>query len=126
MIKFFLKQFLYGRFYLWLKSHLGRVFFFAIIIFIIFYFHGEYLKYVDLKENSPNNYIGLSFIVKNLLIIIATISCLYFYFFLGKTIKSIENSQENIKKDDELNRVDSLDYFLEEEEINKKTKCLKQ
>ena len=120
MIKFIVKQFLYGRFYLWLKSHLGRVFFLAVIIFLIFYFHSEYLKYVDIKENSENNYIGLSFIVKNLLIIIVTISCLYFYFFLGKTVKSIESSQENIKKYDELNRVDSLDFFLEEEEINKK------
>ena len=120
MIKFILKQFLYGRFYFWLKSNLGRVFFLAVIIFLIFYFHSEYLKYVDLKENSENNYIGLSFVVKNLSIIIVTISYLYFYFFLGKAAKSIETSQKNIKKNDELDRVDSLDYFLEEEEINKK------
>ena len=120
MIKFILKQFLYGRFYLWLKSNLVRVFFLMVIIFLIFYFHSEYLKYVDLKENSENNYIGLSFVVKNLSIIIVTISYLYFYFFLGKTVKSIESSQENIKKNDELDRVDSLDYFLNEEEINKK------
>ena len=120
MIKFILKQFLYGRFYLWLKSHLGRVFFLAIIIFLIFYFHSEYLKYIDLKENSENSYIGLSFIVKNLLIIIVTISCLYFYFFLGKATKSIEISQMNIKKNNDVDRVNSLDYFLNEEEINKK------
>ena len=120
MIRFILKQFLYGRFYLWIKSNLGRVFFFAIIIFLIFYFHSEYLKYVDLKESSGNNYIGLSFIVKNLLIIIVTISYLYFYFFLGKATKSIENSQINIKKNKDLDRVDSLDHFLNEDEINKK------
>ena len=120
MIKFIVKQFLYGRFYLWLKSNLGRAFFFAVIIFLIFYFHSEYLKYVDIKENSENNYIGLSFIVKNLLIIIVTISCLYFYFFLGKATKSIESSQKNIKKYDELNRVDSLDFFLSDDEMNKK------
>ena len=69
MIKFIVKQFLYGRFYLWLKSNLVRVFFLIVIIFLIFYFHSEYLKYVDLKENSENNYIGLSFVVKNLSII---------------------------------------------------------
>jgi TRAP-type mannitol/chloroaromatic compound transport system permease small subunit len=120
MIRFILKQFLYGRFYLWIKSNLGRVFFFAIIIFLIFYFHSEYLKYVDLRENSSNSYIGLSFIVKNLLIIIVTFSYLYFYFFLGKTVKSIEISQEIIKKNDELNRIDSLDFFLNDDEINKK------
>ena len=120
MIKFVLKQFLYGRFYLWLKSNLGRAFFYLVIIFLIFYFHSEYLKYVDLKESSGNNYIGLSFIVKNLLIIIVTISYLYFYFFLGKATKSIENSQMNIKKNKDLDRVDSLDHFLNEDEINKK------
>ena len=120
MIKFILKQFLYGRFYLWIKSNLGRVFFFAIIIFLIFYFHSEYLKYVDLKESSGNSYIGLSFIVKNLLIIIVTISYLYFYFFLGKATKSIEVLQKNIKNCDEIDRVESLSFFLTEEEINKK------
>ena len=120
MIKFILKQFLYGRFYLWVKSNLGRTFFFLVIMFLIFYFHSEYLKYVDLKENSENNYIGLSFIIKNLLIIIVTISYLYFYFFLGQATKSIENSQINIKKNNEVHQVDSLDYFLNEEEINKK------
>ena len=119
MIKFVLKQFLYGRFYLWLKSNLGRAFFFLVIIFLIFYFHSEYLKYVDLKESSGNSYIGLSFIVKNLLIIIVTISYLYFYFFLGKATKSIEISQKNIEKNDELNHVDSLDFFLNDDEINR-------
>ena len=83
-------------------------------------FASEYLKYLDLKESSGNSYIGLSFIVKNLLIIIVTISYLYFYFFLGKATKSIENSQMNIKKNKDLDQVDSLDYFLNEDEINKK------
>ena len=119
MIKFFVKQFIYGRFYLWLKSNLGRTFFFGLIIFL-FYFHSEYLKYVDLKQSTENNYIGLSFVIKNLLIIIVTISYLYFYFFLGKATKSIEISQKNIKNYDEIDRVDSLSFFLTEEEINKK------
>jgi hypothetical protein len=120
MIKFFVKQFIYGRFYLWIKSNLSRTFFFGLIIFLIFYFHNEYLKYVDLKQSAENNYIGLSFVVKNLLIIIITISYLYFYFFLGKATKSIEISQKNIKNYDEIDRVDSLSFFLTEEEINKK------
>ena len=120
MIKFILKQFLYGRFYFWLKSNLGRVFFLAVIIFLIFYFHSEYLKYVNLSENSDSNYIGLSFVIKILLIIIVTISCLYFYFFLGKASKSIETAQKSIKKKDEFNHVDSLDFFLSDDEMNKK------
>ena len=120
MIKFFVKQFIYGRFYLWLKSNLGRTLFLGLIILLTFYFHSEYLKYVDLKQSAENNYIGLSFVVKNLLIIIVTISYLYFYFFLGKATKSIEVLQKNIKNCDEIDRVESLSFFLTEEEINKK------
>ena len=120
MIKFFVKQFIYGRFYLWLKSNLGRTFFLGLIIFLIFYFHSEYLKYVDLKQSTENNYIGLSFVIKNLLIIIVTISYLYFYFFLGKSVKSVEILQKNLKNYDEVDRIDSLCYFLTDEEINKK------
>ena len=119
MIKFFIKQFLYGRFYLWLKSNLGRAFFFGLIIFLIFYFHSEYLKYADLKQSTDSNYIGISFVVKNLLIIIVTISYLYFYFFLGKATKSIEILQKNIKNCYEIDRVNSLSYFLTEDEINR-------
>tara|TARA_B100000787_G_scaffold167318_1_gene153864 strand:+ start:637 stop:996 length:360 start_codon:yes stop_codon:yes gene_type:complete len=119
MIKFFIKQFLYGRFYLWLKSNLGRAFFFGLIIFLIFYFHSEYLKYTDLKQSTDSNYIGISFVVKNLLIIIVTISYLYFYFFLGKATKSIEILQKNIKNCDEIDRVNSLSYFLTEDEMNR-------
>ena len=119
MIKFFIKQFLYGRFYLWLKSNLGRAFFFGLIIFLIFYFHSEYLKYADLKQSTDSNYIGISFVVKNLLIIIVTISYLYFYFFLGKTVKSIEILQKNIKNYDKKHRVNSLSFFLTEDELNR-------
>ena len=119
MIKFFIKQFLYGRFYLWLKSNLGRAFFFGLIIFLIFYFHSEYLKYAYLKQSTDSNYIGISFVVKSLLIIIVTISYLYFYFFLGKSVKSIEILQKNIKNCDEIDRVNSLNYFLTEDEMNR-------
>lgn len=119
MIKFFIKQFLYGRFYLWLKSNLGRAFFFGLIIFLIFYFHSEYLKYADLKQSTDSNYIGISFVVKNLLIIIVTISYLYFYFFLGKSVKSVEILQKNIKNYDKKHRVNSLSFFLTEDELNR-------
>tara|TARA_B100000686_G_C16494336_1_gene813762 strand:- start:371 stop:730 length:360 start_codon:yes stop_codon:yes gene_type:complete len=118
MLKLITKQFLYGRLFLWLKPRLSSIFFFLIIIFLIFYIHNEYLKYIAVKENSENNYIGLSFVIKNILIFIVAIAYFYFYSVLGKTKKSIEKSQENIRY--ELDRVDSLDYFLSEEEVNKK------
>ena len=120
MIKFFVKQFIYGRFYLWLKSNLGRTLFLGLIILLTFYFHSEYLKYADLKQKSDNGYIGVSFIIKNLLIVAATVCYLYFYFFLGKATKSIEILQKNMKNCDEIDRISSLNFFLKEEEINKK------
>ena len=94
------------------------LFFFLIIIFLIFYIHSEYLKYIAVKENSENNYIGLSFVIKNILIFVVAITYFYFYSVLGKTKKSIEKSQKTIRN--ELDRVDSLDYFLTDEEVNKK------
>ena len=118
MLKLITKQFLYGRLFLWLKPHLSSIFFFLIIIFLIFYIHGEYLKYVAVKENSENNYIGLSFVIKNILIFVVAITYFYFYSVLGKTKKSIEKSQKNIRN--VLDRVDSQDYFLTDEEVNKK------
>ena len=81
MIKFFVKQFIYGRFYLWLKSNLGRTFFFGLIIFLIFYFHSEYLKYVDLKQSTENNYIGLSFCCKKFINYNCNYLLLIFLFF---------------------------------------------
>ena len=44
MFKFLTKQFLYGRLYLWLKERIGGILLLAISIFLIFYFHNEYLK----------------------------------------------------------------------------------
>ena len=68
----------------------------------------------------PGNFSELPEVVKNLLIIIVTISYLYFYFFLGKSVKSVEILQKNLKNYDEVDRIDSLCYFLTDEEINKK------
>ena len=119
MFKFLTKQFLYGRLYLWTKEKIGGILFLFIAIFLVIYFHSEYLKYADLKQSTDSNYIGISFVVKNLLIIIVTISYLYFYFFLGKSVKSIEILQKNIKNCDEIDRVNSLSYFLTEDEINR-------
>ena len=56
---------------------------------------------------------------KNLLIIIVTISYLYFYFFLGQATKSIENSQINIKKNNEVDRKYHEARRLCKDDINK-------
>tara|TARA_B100001123_G_C14889235_1_gene859181 strand:- start:69 stop:428 length:360 start_codon:yes stop_codon:yes gene_type:complete len=118
MLKFIFKQFLYGRVYLWMRPRLGGIFLTLIIIFLIFYAHSEYLKYVEFKEKSSIGYIGLSFIIKNSLILLVAIFYFYFYSSLNRTKKNIENTKDETKNHDD--RVDSLDYFLKDDEINRK------
>jgi hypothetical protein len=88
---------------------------------LIIYIHSEYLNYVEFKEKTSATYIGLSFIIKNGLILIVTLSYFYFYRFLSKAKKTIEknevNSIQNIDNGSE--RIDDLDYFLNDDEINK-------
>ena len=116
MIKFFIKQFLYGRVYVWLKPKLYGLLFLLLTIFSIFYLHNEYLRY--LKLNDDNYLIGLSFLIKNILIIILVIGYLLFQFFLNKSEKNIDKLQNEII--DNQNSVSSLDQFLETEELNRK------
>ena len=49
-MKWFIKQFLYGQIYLWLKPRLGQIFLTLLIIFLIFYAHDEYLNYLEYKK----------------------------------------------------------------------------
>ena len=116
MIKFFIKQFLYGRVYVWLKPKLYGLLFLLLSIFSIFYLHNEYLRY--LKLNDDNYLIGLSFLIKNILIIILVIGYLLFQFFLNKSEKNIDKLQNEIIHNQ--NSVSSLDQFLETEELNRK------
>ncbi len=116
MIKFFVKQFLYGRVYIWLKPKLYGLLFLLLSIFSIFYLHNEYLRY--LKLNDDSYLIGLSFLIKNILIIILVIGYLLFQFFLNKSEKNIDKLQNEII--DNQNSVSSLDQFLETEELNRK------
>ena len=117
-MKWFLKQFLYGQVYLWLKPRLGGIILALLIIFLIFYAHSEYLQYVEFKDKSSTGYIGLSFIIKNSLILLVALIYFYFYSSLNRTKKGIETSEKKIDK--KSDRVDSLDYFLNDDEINRK------
>ena len=63
MFRFLTKQFLYGRLYLWTKEKIGGILFLFIAIFLVIYFHNEYLNYVEYKNKFDGGYIGLSFIV---------------------------------------------------------------
>ena len=91
------------------------------MIFLIIYIHSEYLNYVEFKEKTSANYIGLSFIIKNSLILIVALSYFYFYRFLSKAKKTIEKTEvnSNQNKDDQSERIDDLNYFLKDDEINR-------
>ena len=124
MFKFLTKQFIYGRIYLWIKDKLGAILFLSISIFLIIYFHNEYLKYIEYKEKFAESYVGLSFVIKNILILLVAGGYFYFYFVLGKNKKSIEEKsnqkQASVKEESKSSEmVDSLDEFLSDDELNK-------
>jgi len=89
MFKFLTKQLIYGRIYLWVKDKLGAILFLFISIFLIIYLHNEYLKYIEYKEKFAESYVGLSFVIKNILILLVAGGYFYFYFVLGKNKKNI-------------------------------------
>lgn len=122
MFKFLTKQFLYGRVYLWLKPRLSGLFLVIILIISVFYFHSEYLKFVEFSSKNQHSYLGLSFIIKNSLIVLIILGYFYFYRTLNKTKDSIRQTEELIKKDkvlDSSKKVKSLDDFLSDDEINR-------
>jgi hypothetical protein len=121
MIQFLTKLFIYRQIYNFIKERIVGISFTAIMIFLIIYIHSEYLNYVEFKEKTTANYIGLSFIIKNSLILIVTLSYFYFYRFLSKAKKTIEKNEvnSNQNKDDQSERIDDLNYFLNDDEINR-------
>ena len=121
MFQFLTKLFIYRQIYNFIKERLVGISFTAILIFLIIYIHSEYLNYVEFKEKTSANYIGLSFIIKNSLILIVTLSYFYFYRFLSKAKKTIEKTEvnSNQNKDDQSERIDDLNYFLNDDEINR-------
>ena len=128
MFKWISKQLLYGQIYHWAKERLSGILFTVIILFLIIYFHNEYLKYIEFKEKNSGNYIGISFLIKNTLILIVTFSYFYFYKFLNKAKNLIKKKEEQlnqtsntdiIKTVDNNEMVDNLDKFLEDDEMNR-------
>ena len=128
MFKWFSKQFLYGQLYHWAKERLSGILFTIIILFLIIYLHNEYLKYIEFKEKNSGNYIGISFLIKNTLILIVTFSYFYFYKFLNKAKNLIKKKEEQLKQTnntdiiktvDSNEMVDNLDKFLEDDEMNR-------
>src|SRR5210317_1909244 len=64
----------------------------------LIYCHNEYLKYIEFKEKNTGNYIGISFLIKNTLILIVTFSYFYFYKFLNKAKDTIKKSEKKLEQ----------------------------
>ena len=122
MFKWLGKQFAYGRFYLWAKERLSGLLLTLILLILVFYIHNEYLNYIEFKSENNANYIGLSFIIKNTLILGIVFGYIYFYKKINQTKDSIKRTKETIIKEnktDDKEKVASHDQFLEDDEIDR-------
>ena len=122
MFKWFGKQFLYGRIYLWAKERLSGLILALILLILVFYIHGEYLNYIEFKSENEANYIGISFVIKNTLILLIVLGYIYYYRKITQTQDSIKETKETIVKEnkiDDKEKVSSLDQFLEDDEIDR-------
>ena len=122
MFKWLGKQFIYGRIYLWAKERLSGLLLALILLILVFYIHSEYLKYIEFKSKNQTGSIGLSFVIKNSLIFVIVFGYIYFYRTINQTKKSIQETKEIIKKEsknDDKEKVTSLDQFLKDDEIDR-------
>jgi hypothetical protein len=122
MFKWFGKQFLYGRIYLWAKERLSGLILALILLILVFYIHGEYLNYIEFKSENEANYIGISFVIKNTLILSIVFGYIYYYRKIIQTQDSIKETKETIVKEnktDDKEKVSSLDQFLEDDELDR-------
>ena len=120
--KFVGKQFLFGQIYNWAKERLAGLLLTVILLVLVFYIHSEYLNYIQFKASNEGSYIGLSFLIKNTLILSIVFGYIYFYRRINQTKISIKETKENIikeNKNDDKERVSSLDQFLEDDEIDR-------
>ena len=122
MFKFIGKQFFLGQVYNWAKERLSGLLLTIILLILVLYIHSQYLNYIEFKSNNDANYIGISFIIKNTLILVIVFGYIYFYRTIGKTKESIKETKDTIIKEnrtDGKEKVSSLDQFLEDDEIDR-------
>ena len=96
MFKWLGKQLAYGKIYLWAKERLSGILLTLILLILVFYIHSEYLNYIEFKSKNLGSYIGLSFVIKNILILAIVFGYLYFYRTINKTKKSIQLTKKII------------------------------
>jgi hypothetical protein len=120
LAKLLSRQFILGRFIFWLKHKLNAFLLLLLVISLTVYIHSQYLSYIEYTERISVKElgIGLSFIIKNTIIILAIIIYLVFTFMLNKSKPS--SSKEVEIKNNSNERVNNLDFLLEKDKLQSK------
>ena len=84
------KLVLFYKIYKWIEPRFGIIIKISILLILIFYAHSEYLKYLEFSSKASGSYVGISFVIKNLLIILVLTGYLYFSNFLKATKEEID------------------------------------
>ena len=124
LAKLLSRQFILGRFIFWLKPKLNAFLLLLLVITLTVYIHSQYLSYIEYtqKISVKDLGIGLSFIIKNTIIIVAIIIYLVFTFMLNKSKPS--SSKEVEIKNNSNERVNNLDFLLDKDKLQSKKKDL--
>ena len=122
LAKLLSRQFILGRFIFWLKPKLNAFLLLLLVISLTVYIHSQYLSYIEYTQRISVKElgIGLSFIIKNTIIILAIIIYLVFTFMLNKSKPS--SSKEVEIKNNSNERVNNLDFLLEKDKLQSKKK----
>ena len=122
LAKLLSKQFILGRVFFWIKPKLSAFLLLLLVVGLTIYIHSQYLSYIEYTQRiSAKDFgIGVSFIIKNTIIILAIIIYLIFTFMLNKAKPNQIKKVENINKDNDNERTDSLDFLLEKDKLENK------
>jgi len=122
LAKLLSKQFILGRVFFWIKPKLSAFLLLLLVVGLTIYIHSQYLSYIEYTQRiSAKDFgIGVSFIIKNAIIILAIIIYLIFTFMLNKAKPNQTKTTEITNKDNDNERVDSLDFLLEKDKLENK------
>ncbi len=119
LVKLLSKQFILGRFIFWIKPKLNAFLLLLLVVGLTMYIHSQYLSYVEYTQKiSVKDFgIGISFLIKNTIIILAITIYLVFTFMLNKAKPNQTKKSEIAKKDNDNQKVESLDFLFEKDKL---------
>lgn len=122
LAKLLSRQFILGRFIFWIKPKLNAFLLLLLVVGLTIYIHSQYLSYIEYTQRvSAKDFgIGISFIIKNTIIILAIIIYLIFTFMLNKAKPNQIKKVEITNKENDNERTDSLDFLLEKDKLENK------